>query len=248
MQESLALEVPSCKPGWRLIIGIMEIYIKNHIRKRRDDSARGSREIQRGGGAFWPSASRAGLLVALIFPLLLSWSCVSLMLPRPYLIRINEVLLSYNFEARKDIPEVYPERDSKDVLYKKGDKLKIWLESGGDWVRVKAYPADKPREQARGNTIIYIFAPSADPSLKKKGAQERVGKDKKNTELDSGGKKPGKTQKKGTENKSTGQELLLRDMEMTLDESALPRDRKLLRRLCVRIVDLLDLQKEVLKK
>ena len=43
------------------------------------------------------------------------------------------------------------------VLFTKGSRIKLWVESSSEWIRVKAYLASERREQARGLTIIYLF-------------------------------------------------------------------------------------------
>lgn len=61
--------------------------------------------------------------------------------------------------ARTDLyPEFLGEAGERNPpLFRKGDKLKIWVEISDEWMRVKAFQADQNREQAEGKTIIYLF-------------------------------------------------------------------------------------------
>lgn len=69
----------------------------------------------------------------------------------------NLSLDSQVYRAVKDIRAAGDEKESGDIVFKKGDKLRLWVEAGSDWVRVKAFAAGENREQARGRTIVYVF-------------------------------------------------------------------------------------------
>ena len=95
-------------------------------------------------------------------PLILCWSlfvCGSPFIKGADIETINKEWSEREFTARENIHSPFDSNLglSQEVIFEKGTRLKVWLESAEDWVRVKAYPATERREQTRGRTIIYIF-------------------------------------------------------------------------------------------
>ncbi len=84
-------------------------------------------------------------------------ACRGTLMSREDVRTVNQNLDTQVYKAVKDIRAAGDERDSGDVVFKKGDKLRLWIEAGSDWVRVKAFGASENREQARGRTIVYLF-------------------------------------------------------------------------------------------
>ena len=65
------------------------------------------------------------------------------------------------YRARQDIGVAAGQQ--KEVLFPKGTKLRVWLEGRADWIKLRAYRAETPREQARGAAILYIFLEDLPP-------------------------------------------------------------------------------------
>lgn len=94
------------------------------------------------------------LVIAFVFA---GAACRGTLMSREDVRTVNQNLDTQVYRALKDIRAAGDDRDSGDVVFKKGDKLRLWVEAGGDWVRVKAFGAAENREQARGRTIVYLF-------------------------------------------------------------------------------------------
>lgn len=45
----------------------------------------------------------------------------------------------------------------KEVIFKRGEKIHIYLENGEEWIKVKGYRTAEKREQAIPRTILYIL-------------------------------------------------------------------------------------------
>ena len=67
------------------------------------------------------------------------------------------MLLNRDFIVQKDLGQDPTSGPNGERSFKKGDRVGIWTESSIDWLKVKAYPARENREQALGQTIIYLF-------------------------------------------------------------------------------------------
>ncbi len=88
---------------------------------------------------------------------------------------VDDLNLSFSgrvYQARRDLEiQSGPE---KEVVFPKGTRLRIWLEGRPEWVKLRAYKAEVPREQARGAPIVYIFledlTPEAEVAAESEGA------------------------------------------------------------------------------
>jgi type II secretion system-associated lipoprotein len=72
----------------------------------------------------------------------------------------NDDLRTRNFSAKTDIRQDFVNTSSDTtapLLFKKGEEIRIWAESGSDWIRFKAYRVKESREQASGTVILYLF-------------------------------------------------------------------------------------------
>lgn len=88
---------------------------------------------------------------------------------------MNEEWKGRQFVTRVDIkaPVIGLEED-QDAVFEKGTKVKVWVESAADWIRVKAYPAGETREETRGRTIIYIFSEDLKEKDRKSGRVQAI--------------------------------------------------------------------------
>ena len=95
------------------------------------------------------------LCCAALLPLLSN--CTGRLIARKNLAKINNELLDVVWKAKKDIYPPYSIGKDRVPIFQKGTLLRIWIASGVTWIKVRAYPASAPREQARGKTIVFIF-------------------------------------------------------------------------------------------
>lgn len=95
------------------------------------------------------------ILVFLILPI----ACKSAFLSKKELLNINDLYRGQVFLVKQDIHPAFLGSDSNETtpVFKKGDKISLWIESSTDWIRVKAYSLKENREQTAGKTIIYLF-------------------------------------------------------------------------------------------
>ena len=69
-------------------------------------------------------------------------------------IEINKRLSDSVYRAQMDIKPQYED----EIVFKKGAMVRFYIESSDDWVRLRAYGEKESREQARGKTIVFLFA------------------------------------------------------------------------------------------
>lgn len=93
--------------------------------------------------------------IALILLTLLG--CSSALVKKEKIKKLNDQFKESAWLARVDITAPAGE-ERPEIIFKKGKKLKIWINVRSEWIRVKAYPATQKREHAYGKTIIYFFA------------------------------------------------------------------------------------------
>ena len=115
---------------------------------------------------FWQSASqgRPGLRSFIVFLVLLAgccglWSCVSTLLTADEVKAMNKDYATRVMTARQNIFASFsdPEAPNREILFRKGEKLRIWVEAEGDWLKVRAIRHGKPIENNPGRAIIYIL-------------------------------------------------------------------------------------------
>lgn len=95
-------------------------------------------------------------------------NCASGPMDRKQTARLNDEFENQVWVTRMDL-RVPLATNEGEIVFKKGSRLKIWIVSRGDWVKIKAYPAAENREQARGKTIIFLF----DDSMQRELARRR---------------------------------------------------------------------------
>lgn len=93
---------------------------------------------------------------ALLFVLFTFSACVAPIVKESELKQLNRELDAV-YTVTKDLTADFSEESSKDVIFKKGEKLRLYLEGGADWVRLKGYRASEKPEQAVARTLIYVI-------------------------------------------------------------------------------------------
>lgn len=88
--------------------------------------------------------------------LLLS-ACASPILKDDELRALNRELENTVYTAAADLTADFSQEASKDVIFKKGEKLKLFLEGGADWIRLKGIKASERREQAIPRTLLFVL-------------------------------------------------------------------------------------------
>jgi type II secretion system-associated lipoprotein len=88
---------------------------------------------------------------------------------------LNKKLQAEVLVARTDILPDFAGSEN-DIIFKNGTRLKCWIEASEEWLRIKAISAEQKREQARGQTIVYIFRDDLEKEEKrdKKARKEQV--------------------------------------------------------------------------
>ena len=84
-------------------------------------------------------------------------SCHAPMMKEERLHELNHNFSNTNWRVKEAIFPPYTSNNSSEPLFNKGEKIRIWLELNDQWIKVKAYKPDDPREQARGKIIIFII-------------------------------------------------------------------------------------------
>ena len=71
---------------------------------------------------------------------------------------IKNIYINFN-KATKDSNKKATKKDKDNLkaVFKKGDKVRILLEQEVGWLKVRAFPADKPIEQSEGKVILFII-------------------------------------------------------------------------------------------
>lgn len=96
---------------------------------------------------------------ARLIPVLFLSNCASQMIPEKHLEGMNQEFQQELYILKKEIRSDFAETEyeKSELLYPAGQQLKLYIESGSGWIRVKAYGRDESLEQARGKTVIYLF-------------------------------------------------------------------------------------------
>ncbi|MCR9144549.1 MAG: type II secretion system-associated lipoprotein [bacterium] len=111
------------------------------------------------------------MLLALIG--LTAASCTTALLREDDVSSLNDRYRDLEFVTATDIQPTFSTTASDaepEVIYPAGTRVKIWVESDQDWIRVRATPVAEKREHNPGKIIIYIFR----DFLKEDGESEEV--------------------------------------------------------------------------
>ncbi len=103
------------------------------------------------------SISLCGILAVAV---LLAPACAPALLRQPDVQNLNNQYGNQIFVATKDIEAGFstPENPEKpEILFARGARVRLRVESQGDWLRVRAIPADQDREHNPGQVVIYVF-------------------------------------------------------------------------------------------
>lgn len=119
----------------------------------------------------WATPRSAAVICVLTLCALLA--CVSPLLRQADVRDLNDNYRERVFVTSQDIQATFSTTagDAEpDVIFPRGTKVKIWVESDEDWIRVRATPVEEKREHNPGKVIIYIFR----DFLKEDGESEEV--------------------------------------------------------------------------
>ena len=94
-------------------------------------------------------------IVAIVFVLLFLVRCSTGVVTNEAVVRWNKALKNENWIAKENIYKPFANEKEEPVI-RKNQKLRLWLENKEEWLKVKFYLSDENREQARGQTIIFI--------------------------------------------------------------------------------------------
>jgi len=101
----------------------------------------------------WFFLSELKKIPSLVLVFLISCSSAA-MIKKQERIEINKRLSDSVYRAQMDIKPQYED----EIVFKKGAMVRFYIESSDDWVRLRAYGEKESREQARGKTIVFLFA------------------------------------------------------------------------------------------
>ena len=92
------------------------------------------------------------------FLLTIFLTCATPLLEKEDVSRFNQSVSGKTFLVRKDIYPQFSQRDSdRKPIFKKGDILRLTLEQGAEWLRVRAFLAKEQQEQSQGKVILFII-------------------------------------------------------------------------------------------
>lgn len=122
---------------------------------------------------------RRTAVIALIPVLLLFFAaigCVSPLLREADVTSLNDTYRDRVFVTNSDIQATFSTTASDaepEVIFSRGTRVKIWVESDEDWIRVRATPIEEKREHNPGKVIIYIFRDFLEEDGETEAVQER---------------------------------------------------------------------------
>lgn len=93
--------------------------------------------------------------VVIVFALLLLARCSTGVITDDAVVRWNKALKNENWVAKENIYKPFA-NEKEEPIIRKNQKLRLWLENKEEWLKVKFYQSDENREQARGQTAIFI--------------------------------------------------------------------------------------------
>lgn len=112
------------------------------------------------GCASFESLRRTALQLAALAAVALSLgACFSALMREEDVESLNEEFEGRVYTATQDITTEFNTTDDgeEEVVYPRGTRLHVRVESQGDWLRVRAWPADESLEYNPGRVIIYEF-------------------------------------------------------------------------------------------
>ena len=87
---------------------------------------------------------------------LLFSACSSSLLREETVEDFNKRASKKYFRTRKNIYPPFESKESKRLSFRRGVKVRIVLEQGDDWLKVRAFPLHENEEQSRGKVILFI--------------------------------------------------------------------------------------------
>ena len=113
---------------------------------------------------------------ALLPVLFTFFACVAPIVKDSDLKQLNRELDSSVYTVTADLTADFSQESGKDVIFKKGEKLRMYLEAGPDWVRLKGYRASEKPEQAVARTLVYLIREDIKSEDSAKEIRDRIAK------------------------------------------------------------------------
>lgn len=117
----------------------------------------------------------------------LALACTDPLLRQPDVQRMNNQFGDQVFVATKNIEAGFstPENPEKpEVLFPRGARVRLIVESDGDWLRVRAVPAEEAREHNPGQVVIYVFRDFLEDDDEPEDVVDRYPAERLQTEID----------------------------------------------------------------
>ncbi len=72
---------------------------------------------------------------------------------------MNAEFRDRTYVARQDIYAPFNNRDesSREVLIKRGERVRLFVETSREWIRVRAVPVAEQREHNPGRVVVYVL-------------------------------------------------------------------------------------------
>lgn len=72
---------------------------------------------------------------------------------------MNTEFRERTYVARQDIYAPFNNRDesTREVLVKRGEKVRLFVETSREWIRVRAIPVSEQREHNPGRVVVYVL-------------------------------------------------------------------------------------------
>ncbi len=99
------------------------------------------------------------LLICGLGTLLAGPACYADLLRKSDAEEMNAGFRERTYTARQDIYAPFNNRDeaSREVLIKRGERVRLYVETSREWIRVRAIPADEQREHNPGRVVVYVL-------------------------------------------------------------------------------------------
>ncbi len=90
-------------------------------------------------------------------------SCSSYLIRQEDMVHFNHKSVTQHFIARKDLYAPLGSQSpsfkgkKKEISFKKGEVLRLILEQGDDWLRVRAFSVGDDEEEGQGRVILFVL-------------------------------------------------------------------------------------------
>lgn len=106
-----------------------------------------------------PIARSCLLLLCLTGSVLFGPGCYADLLRKSDAEAMNTEFRERTYIARQDIYAPFNNRDeaSREVLIKRGERVRLYVEASREWIRVRAVPVTEQREHNPGRVVVYVL-------------------------------------------------------------------------------------------